>query len=348
MVDEKTLIGQEPEIDVPNSAVERIAAADALRVWIDERQPENRHILERLESDLRSDKRLNEWGQFALEDLLRPPRRNLSEIFWHEVAGWVTFIRNIFLFVPVAITWFSIERAAEAYERIISGKNNKQTFLQVWLKDADLTLQRTAFIDALIILLLIILTITSAGLEWFAERQVEIADEKDEADFREVLVNVGLFLHGFRAITPSALKSGLAEAVGNLRKSSEQLAIVAEKATQTLGQFAQISITQLEPAVLRINSIVAALGSASASHEQMGTMVRNLQLNLGESLGLLTNRVDEFGSGLQQSLSTNNQLLEASIRGLLLETESVARNLASVATSAREVATLFREKAPTE
>ena len=45
MVDEKTLIGQEPEIDVPNSAVERIAAADALRVWIDERQPENRHIL---------------------------------------------------------------------------------------------------------------------------------------------------------------------------------------------------------------------------------------------------------------------------------------------------------------
>lgn len=347
MVDEKTLIDQEPEIDVPNSAVERIAAADALRVWIDERQPENRHILERLESDLRSDKRLNEWGQFALEDLLRPPRRNLSEIFWHEVASWVTFIRNIFLFVPVAITWFSIERAAKAYARIIFSKSEK-TFLQVWLADADLTLQRTAFIDALIILLLIILTITSAGLEWFAERQVEIADEKDEADFREVLVNVGLFLHGFRAITPSALKSGLAEAVGNLRKSSEQLAIVAEKATQTLGQFAQISVTQLEPAVLRINSIVAALGSASASHEQMGTMVRNLQLNLGESLGLLTNRVDEFGSGLQQSLSTNNQLLEASIRGLLLETESVARNLASVATSAREVATLFREKAPTE
>lgn len=347
MVDEKTLIDQEPEIDVPNSAVERIAAADALRVWIDERQPENRHILERLESDLRSDKRLNEWGQFALEDLLRPPRRNLSEIFWHEVASWVTFIRNIFLFVPVAITWFSIERAAKAYERIIFSKSEK-TFLQVWLADADLTLQRTAFIDALIILLLIILTITSAGLEWFAERQVEIADEKDEADFREVLVNVGLFLHGFRAITPSALKSGLAEAVGNLRKSSEQLAIVAEKATQTLGQFAQISVTQLEPAVIRINSIVAALGSASASHEQMGTMVRNLQLNLGESLGLLTNRVDEFGSGLQQSLSTNNQLLEASIRGLLLETESVARNLASVATSAREVATLFREKAPTE
>lgn len=347
MVDEKTLIDQEPEIDVPNSAVERIAAADALRVWIDERQPENRHILERLESDLRSDKRLNEWGQFALEDLLRPPRRNLSEIFWHEVASWVTFIRNIFLFVPVAITWFSIERAAKAYERIIFSKSEK-TFLQVWLADADLTLQRTAFIDALIILLLIILTITSAGLEWFAERQVEIADEKDEADFREVLVNVGLFLHGFRAITPSALKSGLAEAVGNLRKSSEQLAIVAEKATQTLGQFAQISVTQLEPAVIRINSIVAALGSASASHEQMGTMVRNLQLNLGESLGLLTNRVDEFGSGLQQNLSTNNQLLEASIRGLLLETESVARNLASVATSAREVATLFREKAPTE
>lgn len=335
-----------------NSVVERVAAADALKKWINERQPENRHILERLEADLRDNKRLNEWGQFALEDLLRPPRRDLSQIFWHKIANFVTFLRNLILFVPVGITWFSIERAAGAYGDELKLKK-EGTFLQVWLQGSSdkkwfLTLEQTALIDAVLILLLIILTVASAAFEWQAEKTVELADQQDEADFREVLVNVGLFLHGFRAITPSALKSGLAEAVTNLRKSSEQLALVAQKATDTLGQFAQISTSQLEPAVKRIDMIVSALGSAATSHEQMGAMVRGMQDGLGQSLGVLTSRIDEFGNGLQQKMSANNQLLEASIRGLLDETNSVARNLASVAVAAREVAVLFRERVPNE
>jgi len=347
MADNKIGEPDDPKTEEVASTHERLAAAGALGSWIEQREPENRHILERLESDLRENKRLNEWGQFALEDLLRPPRRDLSQIVLYEIASWVTFFRNILLFVPVAVTWWSIERAATAYEDAV-GPNNPVTFLQVWLSDSTITLKMTALIDAFIILLLIVLTVSSAALEWQAERQVELAEKKDEADFREVLVNVGLFLHGFRAITPSALKSGLAEAVGNLRKSSEQLAVVAQKATETLGQFAQISTSQLEPAVNRIDAIVASLGGAAASHEYMGSMVRNLQQGLGASLEVLTNRIDDFGVGLQKNLTTNNELLEASIRGLLQETESVARNLASVATSAREVAILFREKAPTE
>lgn len=346
---EKNPISQEPEVEEPVSSGERLAAADALKTWIEQREPENRHILEKLESDLRQDRRLNEWGQFALEDLLRPPRRDLSQILLYEVGSWVTFFRNILLFLPVAVTWYAIEGAASAFKRSID-LNKDTTFLQVWL-DPDkgwFSLGNTALFDFAVILFLILLTIVSAGLEWLAERQVELADKKDEADFREVLVNVGLFLHGFRAITPSALKSGLAEAVGNLRKSSEQLAVVAQRATETLGQFAQISSSQLEPSVKRIDAIVASLGGAAASHEYMGSMVRTLQQGLGESLEVLTNRIDDFGSGLQKNLASNNELLEASIRGLLSETETVARNLASVATSAREVALLFRDKAPAE
>ena len=81
---EKNPISQEPEVEEPVSSGERLAAADALKTWIEQREPENRHILEKLESDLRQDRRLNEWGQFALEDLLRPPRRDLSQILLYD------------------------------------------------------------------------------------------------------------------------------------------------------------------------------------------------------------------------------------------------------------------------
>jgi len=119
---------------------------------------------------------------------------------------------------------------------------------------------------------------------------------------------------------------------------------VAEKATDTLTQFAQVSTAQLEPAARRIDSIVSALGGAAASHEQMATLVKTLQDNLGQSLSMLTNRVDEFGASIQKTLTENNQLLEASMRGLNAELQDVARDLKGTSASAAEVAHLFRER----
>ena len=270
---------------------DRLGAADALRKWIVERSPTNAHILEQLESDLRKNQRLNEWGQFALEDLLRPPRRDASRFIAHKVAAIVTFFRNLVLFIPVAVTWLAIERAAVKFsDKLELGINT--TFLEVWLNDdIFLTLATTAAIDAGLIGLLIVLTLAAQSFEVVADRSARQADESDERDFQSVLVNVGLFLHGFRSITPSALKSGLAEAVDNLRKSSEQLAAVSEKATDTLSMFAQVSVNQLEPAVRRIDAIVSALGGAATSHEQMTKLVSGLQSHLGESLSLLTIRI---------------------------------------------------------
>jgi prefoldin subunit 5 len=322
---------------------DRLAAADALTIWIYERSPANAHILQQLEGDLRKNQRLNEWGQFALEDLLRPPRRDPRRFVAHRIAAVITFFRNLLLFVPVAITWYAIERAAVAY----SGQLKLQvetTFLQVWLDDADLTLATTAKIDAGLIGLLIVFTLLAQFMEVVADRSARRADERDERDFQSVLVSVGLFLHGFRSITPSALKSGLAEAVDNLRKSSEQLAAVSEKATDTLTQFAQVSVNQLEPAVRRIDGIVAALGGAAASHEQMTKLVSGLQAHLGESLSMLTVRIDDLGGKLKESLSDNNGLLEKSLRGLTQEMLDVARNLNQVAATAREVALMYRER----
>ncbi len=322
---------------------DRVGAADALRKWIDERSPTNVHILEQLESDLRKNQRLNEWGQFALEDLLRPPRRDASRFIAHKIAAVVTFFRNLILFVPVAVTWLAIERAAVKFAgKLELGVNT--TFLEVWLKEADLTLAETAAIDAGLIGLLIVLTLVAQSFEVVADRSARQADENDERDFQSVLVNVGLFLHGFRSITPSALKSGLAEAVDNLRKSSEQLAAVSEKATDTLSMFAQVSVNQLEPAVRRIDAIVSALGGADTSHEQMTKLVSGLQAHLGESLSLLTIRIDDLGDKLKGSLSENNSLLESSLRGLLQEIDAVGRNLNQVAATAREVAIMYREQ----
>lgn len=328
--------------DHRGSPSDRLSAADALREWIDTQQPENRHILEKLEQDLRNESRLNEWGQFALEDLLRAPRRDITHLRSHRIAGAITAFRNLVLFVPVLVTWWAIERAAGKYESFLD-VGREDSFLQVWIQHSSPSLKTTALIDALLIGSLVILTFLERQFEMRAEAEAERLDRESEIAFRETMVKVGLYLHGFRAITPAALKSGLAEAVVNLRKSSEQLAQVASRATDTLTQFALVSTSQLEPAVRRIDAIVSALGSAASAHEQMGSMVLTLQQNLGSTLSAVTNQIDSFGNGVQRQFEDHIVTLERAIRGLMQETETVARNLNGAAASAREVAILYRE-----
>lgn len=331
--------GEEEGADYRGSASDRQEAADALKLWIDKHNPENRHILERLEQDLRHEERLNEWGQFALEDLLRAPRRDITNLRFHQIAERITAFRNLVLFLPVFVTWLAIDLAAGNYKEMI---DEEVTFLQAWM-NSPLSLERTALIDALLIGILVVLTFLERQFEIRAEKQADELDRVTESDFRETMVKVGLYLHGFRAITPGALKSGLAEAVVNLRKSSEQLAAVTSRATDTLTQFAHVSTTQMEPAVRRIDSIVASLGSAVVAHEQMGQMVLTLQQNLGSTLSAVTNQIDHFGNGVQRQFEDHIVTLEKAIRGLMQETESVARNLNGAAASAREVALLYRD-----
>jgi hypothetical protein len=326
----------------------RVRVAETLRAWIDSNDPENRHILDELESDIRDNnvERLNLWGQFALEDLMRPPRRDSAETTLHRVARIVEVLRNILLFVPVALTWLSIELAAKAAK----GFPNRQ-FLDVWLNESRLSLTRTAQLDFLLILILILMSLASTGLDELAEKGLVRAERTSERDFRYVLKEVGLFLHGFRSITPSALKSGLAESVQNLRKATEDLRVVAQTATGTLDRFAMVSSTQLEPALQKTDWLINSLGGAATSHQQMAELVRAMQANLDQtvssldrSFGAVAFRVDTMGERLEKSMENHVEQMVTAMRGLYSELQAISNNLRGAASASEAVAAQLRDQ----
>jgi hypothetical protein len=335
---------------------QREEAANRLDAWVQEREPANAAILTELAKDLRANRRLNEWGQFALEDLLRPPQRDPGAYLSHRVAQWLTFFRNLLLFAPVAATWFAIAEAAEEYQTRLSTLSvgvESPTFLQTWL-DGSPSLYDVALFDFALIVVLIGLTFAAQMLETQADALAAKADKRDVLDFQDVLVRVGLFLHGFRAITPAALKTGLSEAVNalvdtnqKLRDTAERVATVSERANETLSQFATLSTTQLEPSVRRIDQIVGSLGGAVESHQRMSELVRTLQDNLGRSLGAINVHMENLGKGLERQLAENVMIIERALRGVVAETQDAGKQLSDAATAAREVASMFKREAMT-
>lgn len=348
------------------SESERLETAKKLRDWIDRSKPENHLILDRLEHDIREDVRLENWSAFALEDLMRPPRYSEVNSRWSKIGDYVVLVRNTLLFIPVLITWYALSEASASYNSyleltknsIVTQSNSSgapDTFLQIWSKQSMVgywTLEHVAFWDAVVILFLVALTIT----EWYFRRQAKLAaanaDRFNDLEFRNVLVDVGLLLHGFRQITPTALTGSLAEAVNRLAKATTAIkdATVDMKhlstaADTTLKRFADLSTYELEPATKRLDSIVGSLGVAVDAHKSMGELVRNLQSDLGESLGVITTRLDALGNNLDSRLSNQTEKLEFALRGITSESEAVGKRLSAAAAAAEEVARILRASA---
>ena len=351
---------------------ERVVAADALRRWITESNPTNKAILERLEKDIRDDSQMERWAAFALEDLIRPPLAIASETWQSRLARGIELFRNIVLFFPVMVTWFASDKASAAYSYYLrnelkadlSAGGTPKSFLQIW-NDSNYphlgkllylvkpTLQTIAFIDGILIIILIASTFL---VHFFDSRAEEISRQKDlenDLTLRGVMVDVGLFLHGFRQITPSQLKSGLSEAVNSLAKATDSirdtaagLKQVADSAHTTLAKFADLSSRELEPAVRRIDSIVGSLGSAATAHETLGDMVRNLQRDLGSSLEVITRQMDALGRVLDGRLEENTVKLERAMQAIIRETEGVVKRLADANSASHEVIELMRQGLP--
>lgn len=325
-----------PEEAARASDKERLAAALALKTWMDDEGPSirNREILERLHTDIRANRKMNEWGSFPLDDLLRPPMRDFTTLPMAKIANFVTVLRNLLLFVPVMVTWYAIERAATAYNE---PGNGEKTFLAVW-NGINFSLKVVAFIDFLVIAILIGLTLASHLLDSFAERQARSLDEASDVKFRTMMVNVGLYLHGFRQITPSALKGGLADAVNQLKAATDEMKdaavgmnVVADKAASTLAEFATMSAKEFTPAAERLAVLVGTLETAATSHTDMGDLVKVFQAQLSGTIGSLEGSLKSMTKDVVDKLNENARSLEVALVQAGNKIDAIGSNLQGAA-----------------
>jgi len=336
------------------SEAERLEVANKLRSWIDTAEPGNKEILNRLEADIREDRQLENWAAFTLEDLMQPPLYSEIRTTWSKVGDVLVVFRNTILFLPVLVTWWALEKAAAAYTLYLKDRDTTlepETFLQIWgdKSRVSITLERVAFWDFVIILSLIVLTLAEWLIRQRAKYEAEESGRESDLGFRSVLVDVGLFLHGFRQITPTAITGSLGDAVNKLRLATTGIRDVAAdmqrlstSADSTLTRFAELSSRELEPSTRRLDSIVSSLGIAVDAHKSMGDMVRSLQRELGESLSVITSRLDELGTNLDRRLGTQTEKLEYALRDIVKEAEAVGERLQSASAAAEQVAESLR------
>jgi len=255
-----------------------------------------------LASATRDGSNLAFWGSVNMLDAL-PPAQYQGRRSSLRLATLLTTIRNVMIFLPVALTWAAISVATSAFGTF-SSQNQATTvnFLAFWQNGygylADFWhIDEVARFDTIIVVVIILLTLAIARLNNANDRAFDagfvVADEE-----RLVLaMELQNYFHANREITSETVSDTIAESVSGLRDMAREMTSAMSDLKIVMG-----TVSETVPRVDSLSRDIVSIGVASS--ERISELVSSLTNGVNSA----TQLIDQLGSSVS---SLGNEVLGA-------------------------------------
>jgi len=294
--------------------------ATNIKKWITESgQTENTEIRQ-LCDDLEQGNAISRWAAVNFERVL--PFRISRSTF--EVR--LRQIRNVLVFLPIALTWLSIMFASIRFNDFVRGKPGETVnFLVFWESQPWLEkLSTVAGIDAVLILVVIAMT---AAINTRSASPTKVRELENLHN--EVMISLERELAGFRYLSVADLHTLAQATVDNLANSSQHVANAAAS-MDTMANKAEQATVNLENL---IRNDFAQIGRDFASATAMLKTIGIDQQQLSTLVASVNNALSSSVASLNTSISTSTQKVSTSANELTSNFESVAKELQAISRS---------------
>lgn len=233
---------------------------------------------------------LTMWASLSPREHLPYPTQDKNGGVVDLISRTLNLIRNVLVFVPVAITWFAIGKATEAYGQFtLDRPNTGVNFLQFWQSGGFEGKQYlsgfwqigdVARFDAMLIALIVLLTLVVGAVTAQRERTIAKFEESADGDRLKLGFVLSHALHGRRSASPESIGESLAEALNDLTQAARDVNDVAarlERATvglDTLGPKLDVLNQHTDRLVGQsVQSITTSMSALVASVGQLNNAV---------------------------------------------------------------------------
>ena len=281
--------------------------------WAANNAVESDHIVQSLIQDLAAEENLAIWAGMDPFEYLPQPHPTVGSRFfsWAKTAA---SIRNVMVFVPVAITWEAVSKATVAFAKFVE-TNNATTvnFLEFWQNGYDVldkfwTIGNVASLDFVIILGVIALSLVATYLNARGSSINKVEMAQIEAERLEVALALKMYLYSMREIDKTNVKEGIASSVSALLAATSTLAKTAKQLSNV--------VRELEEGVPAINEFGNRVGKES---EKLVKQVGILTASLSEINGSITGELRDAVNSATVGLDLANE-------GLASSTQSIRTN----------------------
>jgi len=281
-----------------------------LSQWASRNGVESDHIVQSLLQDFADEDNLAIWAGMDPFEYLPQPYPTVGNKFFNW-AKQVANVRNVLVFIPVAITWEAVSKATEAFAKFVEANNaTTVNFLEFWQNGYDVlpafwTISRIASLDFAIILGVIALSLVSTYFNTRGSKINKVEVNQLEAERLEMALALKMYLYSMREIDKNNVEEGISSSVAALLSATSSL---SKSAKQLSGV-----VSELESSVPGINAFGDRLGKESE--------------NLVKQVGKLTTSLSGINTSITGEL---RDAVNAATTGLDLASEELAESTNSI------------------
>ena len=298
-----------------------------LSQWASRNGVESDHIVQSLLQDFADEDNLAIWAGMDPFEYLPQPYPTVGKKFFNWAKQFAN-IRNVLVFIPVAITWEAVSKATEAFAKFVE-TNNATTvnFLEFWQNGYDVlpafwTISHVASLDFAIILGVIVLSLVSTYFNTRGSKINKVEVNQLEAERLEMALALKMYLYSMREIDKNNVEEGISSSVAALLSATSSL---SKSAKQLSGV-----VSELENSVPGINAFGDRLGKESENLvKQVGKLTTSLSGINTSITGELRDAVNVATTGLDLA---SEELAEStnSIRSHSVAAENEIKSLQSL------------------
>jgi hypothetical protein len=212
--------------------------ADKLLAWADKYDVANDGYVRGLHEALSTRKNLQVWASLNPIEYLPMPelKAGLAMARW---TRFITVLRNVLVFLPVALTWAAVGQATTAFSKYLKANGSDiVNFLDFWqngygVLGNEWKIASIALLDFLIIMVVIVLTLLASV---FSRRvtELQILSEK-ETDRERILLSIEIasYLFDKQKITNVTMNQSLARAIDKLLNATDAIEATAKALEKT-------------------------------------------------------------------------------------------------------------------
>ncbi len=265
------------------------AARESLDRWALKRSVKDDPYVKDLSQAIQDQSNMTMWASLDPYERLPLPPPKAGRLL-HRITQVLLALRNVLVFVPVAITWWAIGQATDAFGKYKPNipVGEKISFLDFWqdgygLLDDKLVglvgpkIQEIALADFAIITSVVVLTLFTAAVGAIADKKVVVEEELIESERNKVALELTDALESKRSASPETIAGSITAVVNDLVDGAREVRLAAVQLAQATAGMASFS-SQLD----NLNRSIQSLSTQVATHIS-GQIVQSVD-SLGQSV----------------------------------------------------------------
>lgn len=208
--------------------------AEKLERWVKSNGIGDDPYLSQLIEALRTNKNLHVWADIDPLSYL-PYVKASSGDRRSSIVRFLTLLRNVLVFAPVALTWAAVGQATTAFARYTEENQNSVTnFLDFWQNGYGYLSDKwkigaVAEFDFILIMIVILLTVFVSLASHRLQAQKQAEEKVLDIDRAALALEIALVIHDKRKITPLNMNQSVAGSISRLVTASQNLEAAAKE-----------------------------------------------------------------------------------------------------------------------